>query len=382
MSEKIELSVAAEVDTKELEEKMMASPKVSEATVEKSLNYDLLTDNEKAAIDDFIQKVDISDTTQLLQYGSSAQSKISKFSDNVLQNVKTKSTGEVGNLLTDLVVQIKDFDTDVPDSLEAKGILGIFHNVKKQVEKLIAKYDKVENNISKIEKQLESHKLQMLKDIAVFDTMYEKNLEYFKELSLYIIAGEKKLNELNTVVLPELKKKAEESGEQADIQAVNDLANAINRFEKKIYDLKTTRIISIQMAPQIRMIQNNDSELVDKIQSSLINTIPLWKNQIVIALGITNAKNALGAQKQVTELTNDMLKKNSELLKQGSIEIAEESEKAIVDIETLQKTNRDIIDTLDKVIEIHENGRVKRQEAEKELVNIEEELKAKLLEIK
>ena len=382
MSEKIELSVAAEVDTKELEEKMMASPKVSEATVEKSLNYDLLTDNEKAAIDDVIQKVDISDTTQLLQYGSSAQSKISKFSDNVLQNVKTKSTGEVGNLLTDLVVQIKDFDTDVPDSLEAKGILGIFHNVKKQVEKLIAKYDKVENNISKIEKQLESHKLQMLKDIAVFDTMYEKNLEYFKELSLYIIAGEKKLNELNTVVLPELKKKAEESGEQADIQAVNDLANAINRFEKKIYDLKTTRIISIQMAPQIRMIQNNDSELVDKIQSSLINTIPLWKNQIVIALGITNAKNALGAQKQVTELTNDMLKKNSELLKQGSIEIAEESEKAIVDIETLQKTNRDIIDTLDKVIEIHENGRVKRQEAEKELVNIEEELKAKLLEIK
>ena len=361
---------------------MMASPKVSEATVEKSLNYDLLTDNEKAAIDDFIQKVDISDTTQLLQYGSSAQSKISKFSDNVLQNVKTKSTGEVGNLLTDLVVQIKDFDTDVPDSLEAKGIFGIFHNVKKQVEKLIAKYDKVENNISKIEKQLESHKLQMLKDIAVFDTMYEKNLEYFKELSLYIIAGEKKLNELNTVVLPELKKKAEESGEQADIQAVNDLANAINRFEKKIYDLKTTRIISIQMAPQIRMIQNNDSELVDKIQSSLINTIPLWKNQIVIALGITNAKNALGAQKQVTELTNDMLKKNSELLKQGSIEIAEESEKAIVDIETLQKTNRDIIDTLDKVIEIHENGRVKRQEAEKELVNIEEELKAKLLEIK
>ena len=382
MSEKIELSVAAEVDTKELEEKMMASPKVSEATVEKSLNYDLLTDNEKAAIDDFIQKVDISDTTQLLQYGSSAQSKISKFSDNVLQNVKTKSTGEVGNLLTDLVVQIKDFDTDVPDSLEAKGIFGIFHNVKKQVEKLIAKYDKVENNISKIEKQLESHKLQMLKDIAVFDTMYEKNLEYFKELSLYIIAGEKKLNELNTVVLPELKKKAEESGEQADIQAVNDLANAINRFEKKIYDLKTTRIIPIQMAPQIRMIQNNDSELVDKIQSSLINTIPLWKNQIVIALGITNAKNALGAQKQVTELTNDMLKKNSELLKQGSIEIAEESEKAIVDIETLQKTNRDIIDTLDKVIEIHENGRVKRQEAEKELVNIEEELKAKLLEIK
>ena len=222
----------------------------------------------------------------------------------------------------------------------------------------------------------------MLKDITIFDTMYEKNLEYFKELSLYIIAGDKKIEELRNVVLPELQKKAEETGEQLDAQKVNDMVNTINRFEKKIYDLKTTRIISIQMAPQIRLLQNNEAELVEKIQGSLINTIPLWKNQIVLALGMTHAKQAVEAQKSVTNLTNDMLQKNSELLKQGSIEIAEESERAIVDVETLQKTNRNIIETLDKVIEIHENGRIKRQEAEKELLNIEKELKDKMIEIK
>ena len=280
-----------------------------------------------------------------------------------------------------MVVEIKEFDSDLPTE-EKKGILGIFNSVKKQVEKLIAKYNKVENNIEKIESQLEKHKLQMMKDIAIFDTMYDKNLQYFKELSLYIIAGEKKLEELKTVTLPELQRIAEESKEQTDAQVVNDMVATINRFEKRIYDLKTTRIISIQMAPQIRLIQNNDSELVEKIQSSLINTIPLWKNQVVIALGITNAKNALGAQKQVSEMTNEMLKKNSELLKQGTVEIAEESEKAIVNVETLQKTNQDIIETLDKVLEIHEAGKAKRQEAEQELEKIEGELKDKLLEIK
>jgi uncharacterized protein YaaN involved in tellurite resistance len=212
--------------------------------------------------------------------------------------------------------------------------------------------------------------------------MYEKNLEYFKELSLYIIAGEKKLEELTNVTLPELKNKAKESGEQLDAQKVNDLENMINRFEKKIYDLKTTRVISIQMAPQIRLLQNNDAELAEKIQSSIINTIPLWKNQIVLSLGINNAKQALGAQKAVTDVTNSMLQKNSELLKQGTIEVAEQSERAIVDIETLQKTNRNIIESLDKVIEIHENGRAKRKEAEQELENIEQELKEKLIEIK
>ena len=376
----LELTVSPKMDTSEIEKGLIANKKVEEAQVEKSLNYDALSEEEKQAIDAFLEKIDVTNTNQVLQYGMGAQTKISKFSDSVLDNVKTKSTGEVGGLLTDLVVQIKEFDSDIPKE-DKKGLMGLFNSAKKQLTKLITKYDKVENNIDKIEKQLESHKLQMMKDIAVFDTMYEKNLEYFKELSLYIIAGEKKLEELKTVTLPELQKKAQESGDQTDVQAVNDLSNMINRFEKKIYDLKTTRIISIQMAPQIRLIQNNDSELVEKIQSSLINTIPLWKNQIVIALGITNAKNALGAQKQVTDLTNEMLKKNSELLKQGTIDVAEESERAIVDIETIQKTNQDIIDTLDTILQIHEAGRAKRAEAEVELQKIEGELKDKLLEI-
>ena len=378
----LELKVEAkDVDLKKVEDNLLQEKKVSEEVVEKSLNYDALTDEEKKAIDEFIEKIDPSNTTQILQYGIAAQNNISKFSDSVLEDVKTRSTGEVGDLLSNLVAEIKEFDTEIPVG-EAKGLAKIFNSAKKQLERIINKYSKVETNIDRIEKQLENHKLQMLKDIQIFDTMYEKNLEYFKQISLYIIAGEKKLKELREVVLPEMQAKAKESGDQTDVQAVHDMENMINRFEKKIYDLKTTRIISIQMAPQIRLIQNNDSELVEKIQSSLINTIPLWKNQIVIALGLTHSKTALGAQKAVTDLTNDMLKKNSETLKQGTIEIAEESERAIIDIETLQKTNQDVIETLDKVIEIHENGRTKRQEAEKQLEAIENELKDKLLEIK
>ena len=380
--ENLELNLI-KVDKEEIEGEILnISEENSENKNDTSLNYENLLPEEKKAIDDFLQKLEIKDTTSILQYGAAAQNKISKFSDNVLSTVKTKSTGEVGDLLSSLAVEIKEFNTDVPKELETKGIAKLFTSTKKQIEKIIARYNKVDVNIAKIEKNLENHKLQMLKDIAIFDTLYENNLQYFKELSLYIIAGEKKLEELRNVTLPELQKKAEESKEQMDIQAVNDMINIINRFEKKLYDLKTTRIISIQMAPQIRLIQNNDSELVDKIQSSIINTIPLWKNQMVIALGLTNAKNALGAQKQVTDLTNDMLKQNSELLKQGTIQIAEESEKAIVDIETLQSTNKDIIETLDKVLEIHENGRQKREAAEVELEKIEGELKDKLLEIK
>ena len=371
-----------EVAAKEIEKDLLSGEKVTEEKVENSLNYELLSEEEKKAIDEFIEKVDVTDTAQVIQFGAAAQNKISSFSDNVLQNVKTKSTGEAGDLLAELVAEVKSFNTEVPDSLSPKGISGIFFNVRKQIDKMIAKYSKVETNIDKIEKQLETEKIKMLKDITIFDTLYEKNLEYFKEISLYIIAGEKKLEELRNVTLPELQKKAEESGEQSDVQKVNDMVNTINRFEKKIYDLKTTRIISLQMAPQIRLIQNNDSELVEKIQSSLINTIPLWKNQIVISLGLANAKEALGVQKAVTDTTNDMLQKNSELLKQGTISIAEESEKAIVNVETLKKTNRDIIETLDKVLEIHETGRAKRVEAEKELLNIEKELKDKMLEIK
>ena len=386
MSEKeaevLELKVEPKKEVEKIEKEILNGEAVTEEKVESSLNYDLLTDEEKQAIDEFCAKVDVSDTTQILQYGAAAQNKISTFSDSVLQNVKTKNTGDVGDLLSDLVVQVKDFDTDVPESLNPKGLYGLFFNAKKQIEKMITKFNKVETNVAKIEAKLESQKIRMLKDITIFDTMYEKNLEYFKELSLYIIAGEKKLEELRTVTLPELQKKAEESGEQADIQAVNDMVNMINRFEKKIYDLKTTRIISIQMAPQIRLIQNNDSELVEKIQSSLINTNPQKKNQIVISLGLANSKAALGVQKQVSDTTNEMLQRNSEMLKQGTIEIAEESEKAIVNVETLQKTNKDIIETLDKVLEIHQNGRIKRVEAEKELLTIEKELKDKLLEIK
>ena len=370
-----------QAESKEVEALAQSTEKVTEKMIEDSLNFDNLTDEEKKAIEEFNSQINVEDSTQILQFGAKAQNKISEFSDSVLEEVKTKQTGEAGDLLADLVAQIKDFDGDI--QIENRGVIGkLFHSAKKEVTKIIAKYNKIDVNIDKIEKELDRHRLQMLKDITIFDTMYEKNLQYFKELSLYIIAGEKKLEELRNVVLPELQKKAEETKEQLDVQRVNDMVNTINRFEKKIYDLKTTRVISIQMAPQIRMLQSNETELVEKIQSSLINTIPLWKNQIVLALGINNAKQALGAQQSVTNLTNDMLKKNSEILKQGSIQIAEESERAIVDVETLQKTNKDIIETLDKVLEIHENGKVKRAEAEKELVEIERELKEKLVEIK
>ncbi len=378
--EELELKVSKE-EKKEVETIANDTKNITNEKIEESLNYDALTDEEKKAIDEFNSKINIDDATQILQFGAKAQSNISKFSDSVLDDVKTKDAGEVGNLLANLVGEIKSFDSAVIS--ENSGFLEkIFNNAKKQLDKIIAKYSKIESNVDKIESELEKNKLQMLKDIALFDTMYEKNLEYFKELSLYIIAGEKKIEELKNVKLPELTKKAEETKDQIDIQKVNDLQNAISRFEKKIYDLKTTRIISIQMAPQIRLLQNNEAELVEKIQSSLINTIPLWKNQIVIALGINNAKKAFSAQKAVTDLTNDMLQKNSEILKQGSIDMAKESERAIVDVETLKNTNKNLIDTLDEVIKIHEEGRVKRQAAEEELVNIEKELKEKMLEIK
>lgn len=380
--EEIEVKKENTIKAEQFEEIVKDGAKeVTNEKIEKSLNYETLSKEEKDAIDEFNKKIDIYDATQVLQYGAKAQTKISQFSDSVLEDVKTKSAGSVGDLLSNLVGEIKTFDGAVAEPPKS-GLAKLFYNAKKQFDVVKAKYSKIETNIDTIEKELEKHKLQMLKDITIYDTLYEKNLEYFKEISLYIIAGEKKLEELKNVVLPELRKKAEESGEQLDVQKVQDMENLINRFEKKIYDLKTTRIISIQMAPQIRMLQNNESELVEKIQSSITNTIPLWKNQIVLALGINNAKQALGAQKAVTDVTNEMLKKNSELLKQGSIEIAQESERSIVDIETLKKTNQDIIETLDKVIEIHENGRTQRAQAEVELQNIEKELKAKMLEIK
>ena len=377
--ENLELKVET-VETEKIEKSLINGEQITEEKIENSLCYDLLNETEKQAIDNFLGKMEISNTAQILQFGASAQKNISRFSDSVLTEVKTKNLGQVGELLSSLVGELKSFQADSSSIVSSKP--GLFNSVKKQLNKIIAKYNKVENNIQTIEKTLEAQKLTMLKDIATLDNMYEKNLEYFKELSLYIIAGEKKLEELKTVTLPALENKARETSEQLDVQAVKDMADIINRFEKKIYDLKTTRIISIQMAPQSRLIQNNDSELVTKIQSSIINTIPLWKNQMVIALGLANAKSVLETQKKVTNLTNDMLKANSELLKQGTIEIAKESERAIVDIETLSKTNADVIETLDKVLEIHTEGKKKRQEAEVELVRIESELKNKLLEVK
>ena len=379
-----ELELNVEMNKEEgqkIENELLARKEFTEEKIEKSLNYDLLDEKEKEAINDFVSKVDITDTTTVLSYGANAQKEIAKFSDDVLTNVRTKNTGDVGELLTDLVVEIKDFDS-ATNINQPKGLFGIFDSLKKRVQRLLTKYDKVNNNIDKIEKKLEGHKVQMLKDIAIFDEMYNKNLDSFKLLSMYIIAGDMKLKELKEVELPKLQAAAAESGDQIDAQKVNDMTEMISRFEKKLYDLKTTRIISIQMAPQIRMIQNNDSELVEKIQSSITNTIPLWKNQVVIALGLANAKSALNTQQAVTEITNEMLKKNSENLKQGTIEIAAESEKAIVDVETLKKTNSDIIETLDTIIKIHEEGAQKRSEAEVELQKIEQELKEKLLQIK
>ena len=381
MNEQMELKVEKPIEEKEVDQLVSNTTKVTDDRIEASLNYDSLTQAEKDAIDEFNKKIDVMDSTQILQFGAAAQNKISQFSDSVLDDVKTKNLGEVGDLLADLVGQIKSFNSDITD--DNKGFFAkLFSRGKREIDTIVAKYNKIDTNIDTIEKSLEKHRLQMLKDINIFDSMYDKNLTYFKEISLYIIAGEKKLEELKNVVLPALIKKAEESGEQMDAQKVKDLESIINRFEKKIYDLKTTRIISIQMAPQIRLLQNNEAELVEKIQSSITNTIPLWKNQMVIALGINKAKQALGTNTAVTNLTNDMLKQNSEILKQGSIQIAEQSERAIVDVETLQKTNNDLIETLDKVIEIHKQGRIKRQESEKALTEIEKELRAKMLEIK
>ena len=380
MKNELVLEETKGVETKKLEEEV-SKGEVTEEQVESSLNYNELTKEEKIIIDDFVAKMELDSTTDVLSYGKSAQTEIAKFSDSVLENVKTKSTGEVGDLLSNLVVEIKEFDA-MSDIKDPKGILAAFTSVKKRIQKLMAKYNKVNTNIDKIETSLENHKVTLLKDIAIFDDMYEKNLESFKLISLYIIAGEKKLEELKTKTLPELQAQAKKTGDEMDVQKANDLEALINRFEKKLYDLKTTRLISIQMAPQIRLIQNNDSELVEKIESSITNTIPLWKNQIVIALGLANSKSALKAQQKVSELTNDMLKQNSENLKQGTIDIAKESEKAIVDIETLKKTNKDIIDTLTAVIQIHEEGSKKRLEAEKELNVLEKELKDKLINMK
>lgn len=337
-----------------------------------------LTEEEKKMVDEFVEKIELKDSNSILQYGVGAQKKISDFSESALNNVKTKDLGEVGAMLSNVVHELKNFE----ESEEKKGILGIFKKGKNKITQMKAKYEKVEDNINKMCTILEKHQIQLLKDIAMLDKMYEINKVYFKELSMYILAGKKKLKQLETYELPKLKEKAKNSGLPQDAQELNDFIALCNRFEKKIHDLELTKMISLQMAPQIRLIQNNDSLMSEKIQSTLVNTIPLWKSQIVLALGVAHSTNAAKAQREVTDMTNELLRKNAEILKTSTIETAKESERGVVDIETLKFTNESLISTLDEILNIQTTGRQKRREAEIELRNIEDQLKNKLLNLK
>ena len=363
-----------EAQLKALEEEQNAK---MEAVAKDIYNEAKLSDAEKKMVEDFSQKIDITEANIVLQYGSEAQKKISDFSDTALDNVKTKDLGEVGTLLSNLVVELKGFDEKEND----KGFLGIFKKAGNKVESLKAKYDKTEVNVNKIANVLEDHQIQLLKDIALLDQLYDRNQTNCKELTMYIIAGKKKLEKVRNEDLPALQAKAKESGLAEDAQAANDLQNACDRFEKKLYDLELTRQVSIQMAPQIRLVQNNDTLMTEKIQSTLVNTIPLWKNQMVLALGVSHSKEAMQAEREVNNMTNELLKKNAETLHQATVETAKESERGIVDLETLQHTNQELIATLDEVLQIQKEGHAKRAEAEKELARIESELHNKLLEI-
>lgn len=363
-----------EAQLKALEEEQNAK---MEAVAKDIYNEAKLSDAEKKMVEDFSQKIDITEANIVLQYGSEAQKKISDFSDTALDNVKTKDLGEVGTLLSNLVVELKGFDEKETD----KGFLGIFKKAGNKVESLKAKYDKTEVNVNKIANVLEDHQIQLLKDIALLDQLYDRNQTNCKELTMYIIAGKKKLEKVRNEDLPALQAKAKESGLAEDAQAANDLQNACDRFEKKLYDLELTRQVSIQMAPQIRLVQNNDTLMTEKIQSTLVNTIPLWKNQMVLALGVSHSKEAMQAEREVNNMTNELLKKNAETLHQATVETAKESERGIVDLETLQHTNQELIATLDEVLQIQKEGHAKRAEAEKELARIESELHNKLLEI-
>ena len=342
------------------------------------LDIEKLSPEEQAAVKEFSEKIDITNSEQVMNYGASAQQNISEFSDSALSTVKTKDMGEMGETLTNLLMELKGMKFKE----KAKGIKGWFQKGAATVEQLKTQYEKAEVNVENIVEELEAHEVTLLKDISLMDKMYEKNEEYLKELTMYILAGKIKIDQLRNVELPEMQKKAEESGTTEDAQAASDFANLIGRFEKKINDLELTRMISIQMAPQIRMIQNNDSLMVEKIRSSINNTIPLWKNQMVLALSMFHSETAMKAQNQVTEVTNQLLKDNAEKLHQSSVSIAQEAERGVVDLETLQQTNRELISMLDEVKQIQDNGRAKRAAAEEELAKIEGELKAKLLSIK
>lgn len=337
----------------------------------------VLTPEEQKMVNDFAAKIDIENTNQILQYGAGTQKKMADFSDTALENVKTQDLGEIGELISNIVGELKDFDVQ-----EEGKFFGFFRKQTSKIENLKNKYDKAQANVEKITDSLQQHQVRLMKDSAMLDKMYEQNLNYFKELTMYILAGKKKLEETRNGKLAEMKNKAALSGLPEDAQAARDLDEKCSRFEKKLHDLELTRTIAMQTAPQIRLIQNNDTVMVEKIQTTIVNTIPLWKSQMVLALGIAHSAEAAQAQRQVTDITNELLRKNAETLHMATVETAKESERGIVDLETLQKTNADLIQTLDDVMRIQMEGRQKRQAAEMEMHRMEEELKRKLLEIR
>ena len=380
MNENYVPSLTLEPNAAAVEEAPVEEEKVEEKEVViERPELEKLSPAEQAAVKEFSEKIDVLNTEQVMNYGSAAQKNITEFSDAALRTVRTKDLGEVGEELGNLVVELKGFNYE-PE--EKKGLRGLFKKTTQNIAALKAQYDKAEVNVDKIVEALENHEITLMKDISMMDKMYERNQEYMKELTMYIIAGRLKIQNLREVELPKMKAKAQESGLPEDAQAANDFANMIGRFEKKIHDLELTRTISVQMSPQIRMVQNNDTLMAEKIHSSIVNTIPLWKNQMVMALSLYHSEQAMKAQREVTNVTNDLLIKNAEALHQGSVSVAQESERGIVDIETLKKTNEELIKTLDEVREIQDTGRARRLAAEEELGRIEGELKQKLLEMK
>lgn len=366
-------SLTLEPDLGELEKKEEVIPKKQLQKEE----VPVLTPEEQKMVNDFAAKIDIENTNQILQYGAGTQKKMADFSDTALENVKTQDLGEIGELISNVVGELKDFDVQ-----EEGKFFGFFKKQTSKIENLKNKYDKAQANVEKITDSLQQHQVRLMKDSAMLDKMYEQNLNYFKELTMYILAGKKKLEETRNGKLAEMKNKAALSGLPEDAQAARDLDEKCSRFEKKLHDLELTRTIAMQTAPQIRLIQNNDTVMVEKIQTTIVNTIPLWKSQMVLALGIAHSAEAVQAQRQVTDITNELLRKNAETLHMATVETAKESERGIVDLETLQKTNADLIQTLDDVMRIQMEGRQKRQAAEMEMHRMEEELKRKLLEIR
>ena len=362
----------------DLGEAKPAAPAVpEEEAVKKEMEQTILTPEEQQMVDSFAQKIDIENTNQILQYGAGTQKKMADFSDAALENVRTQDLGEVGELITQVVGELRDFDA----TEEEKGFLGFFKKQGNKIENMKNRYAKAEVNVQKITTSLQDHQMRLMKDSAVLEKMYAQNLNYYKELTMYILAGKQKLQEVREGKLRDLEAKAAASGLPEDAQEAKDLDSKCNRFEKKLHDLELTRTISLQTAPQIRLVQNNDTLMVEKIQTTIVNTIPLWKSQMVLALGIAHSTEAAQAQRQVTDLTNELLKKNAQALHLASTETAKESERGIVDIETLKQTNQELISTLDDVMKIQKEGRIKRQQAEVEMRRMEDELKNKLLEI-